>query len=430
MAAHAKLSASGASRWINCPGSVRMEEGFPDKGSDYAKEGTQAHELAELVLRYNNGEISKRTFNSRLGKIKKKDFYNQEMMDYVEDYVHSVWEIVNVVKVLCKDPEILFEQRLDFSDYVPGGFGTGDVVLVADGELHIIDLKYGKGVGVSAEGNPQLRLYGLGAYLEYEAVYDIEKVVTHIIQPRLDTSSSEEISVSELLMWADTVVEPAALLAEAGKGELRTGDHCRWCKAKAICRLRAEENLELTKFDFKSSDKLEDSEIGEILRRAEELNAWAKDVVDYAFNEAVNCGKKWEGWKLVEGRSNRKYINEAEVVKALKAKGFDEAILFERKMLGVTALERVVGKKVFTMALGDLVEKPPGKPVLVKESDKRQELNSVIDDFAVETDSLVGLCLHDMKALGNEGALSYWEAKLKGRFSAETIKLAYDIIKK
>ena len=388
MAAHAKLSASGADRWINCPPSVRMEEGFADKGSAYAAEGTLAHELAELILRYNNGEITKRTFNTKLGKIKQKEYYSQEMMDYITDYTHAVWEIVNGVKAHCKDPQILFEQRLDFSEYVPGGFGTGDVVIVADDEIHVIDLKYGKGVGVSAEDNPQLRLYGIGAYLEYNALYDIKRVITHIIQPRLDTSSKEETIVLELLNWADTVVAPAAQQAEEGKGELKVGDHCRWCKAKAICRARADENLEMAKFDFKNPDKLEDSEIGEILRRAEELSAWAKDVAGYAFDEAVNHGKKWDGWKLVEGRSNRKYVDEAEVAKALEAEGFDEAILFERKMLGITAMEKVVGKKVFTTALADLVEKPPGKPVLVKESDRRPELNnaeSAKDDFAEGT---------------------------------------------
>ena len=430
--AHAKLSASGASRWINCPPSVRMEEGFADKGSDYAREGTLAHELAELILRYNSGEITKRVFNTRLGKLQQDDMYSQEMLDYIEGYVHTVWEIINEVKAHCKDPEILFEQRLDFSEYVPGGFGTGDVVIVADEEIHVIDLKYGKGVGVSAEDNPQLRLYGIGAYLEYSALYDIKRVITRIIQPRLDTSSKEETIVLDLLNWADTVVVPAAQQAEAGEGELKVGDHCRWCKAKAVCRARADHNLELAKFDFKDPDKLEDSEIGEILKRAEELSAWANDVKDYAFDEAVNNGKKWAGWKLVEGRSNRKYVDEVEVAKVLEAEGYDEALLFERKMLGITAMEKVIGKKVFASALADLVEKPPGKPVLVEESDRRPELNNAADDFDDEIEPVahVDLCLHDMKALGGDGTLAYWKAKLKGRFSVETIKAAYEAFEK
>lgn len=384
---HARLSASGASRWINCPPSVRMEEAFPDKGSSYAAEGTLAHSVAELFLRYNNGELNKRTFNTRLNKLKKEELFSDEMEDYCADYAQSVWEQVNEAKALCSDPEVLFEQRLDFSDYVPGGFGTGDVVIVADEVLQVIDLKYGKGVGVSAENNPQLRLYGLGALTEYSVLYDIKEVKMTIIQPRLDNVSTEVLSVEELTTWAEDVVKPAADLAEAGEGDLCVGDHCRFCKARATCRARADYNLELTKLEFRNADVLEEWEIGEVLERADELSSWVRDITDYAFDQALNHGKHWDGWKLVEGRSVRKYVDEEGVSTALQAEGYAEEDLFNKKLKGITEMEKLVGKKLFAEALVDLVEKPAGKPVLVKETDKRPALNgteSAKNDFMEE----------------------------------------------
>lgn len=426
---HAKLSASGAARWINCPPSVHLESEFPDRGSSYAEEGTTAHSLAELILRYNNNEITKKTYNTRFNKLKKNEYYNQEMQEYIEDYAHTVWEIVNEVKKKCGDPEILFEQRLDFSEYVPGGFGTGDVVVVADGTLRVIDLKYGKGVGVSAEENPQLRLYGIGAYLEYSLLYDIQEVSMTIIQPRLDNTSTETLTADALIGWAEEVVKPKAALAEAGEGDYLAGDHCKFCKAKAVCRARADQNLELARFDLRDADKLEDWEIGEVLQRAEELKSWAKDVADYALDEAVNHGKKWDGWKLVEGRSNRKYVDETKVVDALKDAGYEEAILYERKLLGITAMEKVVGKKTFTSTLGDLVEKPPGKPVLAPESDKRPELStaeSAKEDFEDIVDyehCYNEIALEDI--LPPRRGLPYWLQELKDKYPAEMIEKAY-----
>lgn len=372
---HARLSASGAHRWMACTPSVALEERFPDKGSEYAAEGTLAHSMAELIIRYNNGEITKKTFSTRMNKIRKDELYSKEMEDYIVEYTQTVWEIFNEVKAECPDAQLLPEQRLDFSEYVPDGFGTGDVVIIADDMVQVIDLKYGKGVGVSAVGNPQLRLYGIGAYLEHSMLYDIQRVKETIIQPRLENVSTEELTVEELMEWADTEVRPKAELAIAGEGEFVPGDHCRFCKAKAVCRARTDENLALMKMDFRDPDILEEWEIGEVLQRAEELNDWAKDVKDYAFDQALNHGVKFEGWKLVEGRSNRKYLDEDKVKEALIEAGYSQDKITETKILGITAMEKEIGKKSFGEILSELVVKPEGKPVLVPETDKRPELN-------------------------------------------------------
>lgn len=381
---HAKLSASGAKRWMTCTPSVSLESQFPESTSTYAEEGTFAHSLSELIINYNLGAIKKAAFNKELSKLKKNEYYNQELQDYIDDYVGQVWEFVNEAKAKCKDVLVLTEQRLDFSEYVEDGFGTGDVVIIADSELHVIDLKYGKGVGVSAVDNPQLRLYGIGALASFEMLYDIVNVKMTIIQPRLEMATSEVLTVEELTSWAENEVRPKADLANAGEGEFVVGDHCKFCKARKTCRARADYNLELTKMEFNPPELLQDDEIGEILRTAEQLANWVKDITDYALEEAKN-GKKWDGWKLVEGRSNRKYVDEIKVVDTLKGAGYDEALLYEKKIYGITAMEKIVGKKKFTELLNDLIEKPQGKPTLVDESDKRPELSSTQsakDDFA------------------------------------------------
>lgn len=380
---HAKLSASGAKRWMACTPSVVLEEQFPESTSTYAEEGTFAHSLGELIINYNLGTIKKAAYTKQSNQLKKNEYYNQDLQDYVEEYAGQVYEFINEAKAKCKDVLVLTEQKLDFSEYVPEGFGTGDVVIIADGELHVIDLKYGKGVGVSAEENPQLRLYGIGALAEFNMLYDIERVRTTIIQPRLEMTTSEILTVEELTFWAENEVKPKAELAMAGKGEFFVGDHCKFCRARKTCRARAEYNLELTKMEFNTPGLLEDSEIGEVLKRAEQLANWVKDVTEYALEEAIN-GKKWDGWKLVEGRSNRKYVDDVKVANTLKGAGYEEAVLYEKKLYGITAMEKLVGKKKFTELLTDLIEKPQGKPTLVDENDKRPELSSTQsakDDF-------------------------------------------------
>lgn len=373
---HARLSASGAKRWMTCTPSVRLEEQFPESTSSYAEEGTFAHSLAELIINYNLHNFTKAQFNKTFDKLKQNEFYNKELQEYVDTYQHYVFECVNEAKANTKDIIVLTEQRLDFSEYVPDGFGTGDVVIISDGLLHIIDLKYGKGVGVSAEGNPQLRLYGLGAIEAFGMLYDFSRVRMTIHQPRLDNVSSEELPVTELVDWGNSVVKPLAALAMAGEGDFIVGDHCRFCKARKTCRARAEANLELTKLDFSAPELLSDEEIGEVLRKAEHLANWVTDVQEYALTESIVNGKKWDGWKLVEGRSNRKYADEIEVAKKLTEAGYEEAVLYEKKLYGITAMEKLVGKKSFGSILDGLIIKPQGKPVLVPESDKRPELNT------------------------------------------------------
>lgn len=378
---HAVLGASSAHRWMNCPGSVNLCQDIPDKGSSYAEEGTLAHSLAELLINYNLGRMTKAEFNKQFKKLKESSFYCQEMQDYIEDYVRNVWEMTNEAKSHSKDAELLTEQRLDFSEWVPEGFGTGDVVIVYDKVIHIIDLKYGKGVGVSAEENPQLMLYGLGALSTYDMLYDIETIKLTIVQPRLDNISTFEISADALQEWGVNVVRPAAEEALSDSARCEAGDWCRWCKVKATCRARKDAMTELAKMEFRDARLLEDSEIGEVLRLADQLTAWAGDIKEYAQQEAEK-GKKWDGWKLVEGRSNRKYSDETKVAEALISAGYEEALLYERKLYGITAMEKIIGKKPFAEFCGELIIKPTGKPVLVPESDKRPELNSI--DSAVK----------------------------------------------
>lgn len=386
---HSILSASGAARWTACTPSARLESQFEEEQSSYAAEGTFAHAMAELILRYNNGEMTKKAFSTRFNKMKTDGFYSQELQDYVEDYARNVWEIVNETRESCPDALVLFEQRLDFSEYVPEGFGTGDVVIVADDLVNIIDLKYGKGVGVSAVGNPQLRLYGLGAYLEHSMLYDIRRVRMTIIQPRLENVSSEELPAGELLDWAEMVIRPAAELAIAGEGEFKVGDHCRFCKARKTCRARAEYNLELAKMEFQDPELLSDGEIGEVLARADELTRWVTDITGYALEQALK-GVRFPGWKLVEGTSRRKYADQGKVTEKLTGAGYTEEQIYKpAELIGITDMTKLVGKKKFEELLAGLVIKPEGKPTLVPESDKRPELSTIAsaqDDFNANID--------------------------------------------
>lgn len=376
MAAHAILSASSSKRWMTCPPSARLEQQFTDPGSEYAAEGSFAHALAEHKLRSYVEPVSKSKRETDYARLQKDRFYSADLEYYVDIYVDFVKERINAALSKTKDAVIMLEQRLDYSSWVPDGFGTGDVVIVTDGTVEVIDLKFGKGVPVDAEGNTQMRLYGLGAYNDLSMLYNTDAVTMTIHQPRLDSVTTDTISADDLLRWAEEIVKPAAQLAFAGKGEFKAGDHCQFCKAKATCRARADYNLEMAKFDFQDPLLLTDEEIGEILGRAEELQAWAKDIQAHALAEAEK-GKKWPGWKLVEGRSNRKYTDLAEVAKVLKAAGYaEDKIYAPREVWGITAMEKEITKKQFNTLLADLVIKPAGKPVLVQESDKRPEISS------------------------------------------------------
>ena len=370
---HARLSASSAFRWINCPGSVALSDQCPTPASSsYADEGTLAHAIGELKLRYVNDEISKRQLNAKMKPLLQNEYYCGEMEEATGYYADAV---IEALEAAGEDAELMIEQQFSLSRWVPEGFGTSDAVVIGGGVIQVIDLKYGKGIKVDARNNPQLRLYGLGAANLFDSLYDFDTVRMTIIQPRLDHISTEELPLRELLAWAEDDVKPRAQMAMDGTDYTAVGDWCRFCPAKAICRKRAEYNLSIAKDDFRNPPLLSDEEIGEVLRRADELQHWVKDVGDYALEQAL-AGKQYDGWKLVEGRSVRKYADDLKVAEALKAAGYDEAMLYERKLYGISAMEKIVGKKRLTEMLGDLIMKPAGKPVLVPESDKREAINT------------------------------------------------------
>ena len=303
------------------------------------------------------------------------------MENAVQGYAELVEERFMEAKAKSFDAILLLEQSLDFSEWVPEGYGTGDVVIVADGMLEVIDLKYGKGIPVSAQGNPQLRLYALGAWLANYWLYSIKEVIVTIIQPRLDNISTDIMPLDDLLKWADTVVKPAAKLAFDGTGEFKSGEHCRWCKAKGNCRARAEKNMEALEYEFQDPALLSLDEIGPILYIAEQLQTWAKDIQEYALDQA-KAGSHIAQWKLVEGRSTRAYKDKEGVKTALLSAGYkDDEILKPQEPFGITDLEKKIGKKTFKELLGDLIVKPQGKPTLVPETDKRPEMNSIENDF-------------------------------------------------
>ncbi len=378
---HARLSPSAAERWIHCPGSIRLAEQCPpDTGSAYAEEGTAAHALAELKLRAEMGEITARKHAAELKKARAGAYYCGEMDEATDYYKDAVMERL---AASGPDAELMIEQHFGLEAWVPGGFGTSDAVIVSEGTIEVIDLKYGKGVRVDAKENPQLRLYGLGAASLFWDIYDFRTVRMTIIQPRLDHVSTEELPMEELFKWAETVVRPAAQEAAGEHGHTKSGDWCRWCPAKAVCRTRAQRQLELAAYDFRDPDLLSADEIAKILARAEELQKWTADVQAYALEQAV-AGEHFTGWKLVEGRSVRKYADDLKVAEALQAAGYAEAALYERKLYGITAMEKIVGKKKLAEVLGDLIVRPAGKPVLVPITDKREAINtaeSAKEDF-------------------------------------------------
>ena len=369
---HARLSPSSAERWKNCPGSVALSEQLPPAPStSYADEGTLAHAVAELKLRKQTRQLP--AYKRSLARLTKgSEYWCGEMDEATSYYADAVMEMLAAAG---DDAELLIEQKFSLDEWVPESFGTSDAVILGGNAIQVIDLKYGKGVKVSAIGNPQLRLYGLGAAGLFGDIYDFDTVRMTIIQPRLDHVSTEVLLFEELMRWAQEEIAPAAQEAMAGSGRTKCGEWCRFCPARAVCRTRADYCLELAKDEFKEPALLTDEEIGEVLRRAEMVVKWAGEVSDYALQQAL-AGKHYDGWKVVEGRSVRKYADEAKVVEALKDAGYDEAMLYERKLYGISAMEKLVGKKKFAQTLDGLIIKPQGKPVLVPESDKREAINT------------------------------------------------------
>lgn len=302
------------------------------------------------------------------------------MADCTDEYASYVMEQIEEARQHCKDPLILIEEKLNFSKWVPEGFGTGDCVIVADNLLHIINFKYGLGVLVDAEENPQMMCYALGALDTYDGIYDIENIRLTIFQPRRGNVNTYDISKEDLMQWAEEVLKPTAALAYNGEGEFAAGDHCQLCKVKATCRKRAEYNMELAAYDFEEPAMLGEDEIAEILPKIDSLITWANDIKDYALQQALS-GVTYKGFKVVKGKSNRKYTDENAVAETVKQHGYDP---YEQKLLGITAMTSLLGKKKFEELLSGLVAKPPGKPALVPESDKRPALNTAIDDFKEE----------------------------------------------
>ena len=372
MADHAVLSASGSHRWLNCTPSARLELEFENTGSEAAREGTAAHALCEHKL--------KRALHMR-SRRPVSDYDSDEMEECTDAYVDFVMEQYEAAKQVCEDPVILIEQRLDFSCYVPDGFGTGDCLIISDDRLHIIDFKYGMGVLVEAEGNPQMKLYALGALAVYDALYDIREVSMTIFQPRRENVSTWAIPVEDLKAWAENELKPRAKMAYDGEGEYLPGEWCTFCRAAVRCRARAEEKLKLAQTEFRMPPLLTDAEIEDILAVLPDLTKWANEIAAYALDAALNHGKEWNGFKVVQGRSVRKYRDEAAVAEAAKEAGYKD--IYRQSLIPLTEMQRLMGKDRFEEILGGLITKAPGRPTLVPKSDRRpaMSVSNAINEF-------------------------------------------------
>lgn len=375
---HALLSASSSHRWLECPPSAMLCAAHPSRGSPFAQQGTDAHALAAYKLEKALGRKAR-------DPTPDLDYFDAEMADCTDAYASFVMEQLAEAKQHCKDPIVLVEQKLDFCRWVPDGFGTGDACIVADDTIHVIDLKYGTGILVDAQWNPQMMCYALGLLEQYDGIYDVKNVRMSIFQPRRDNVTTFGLTKGQLLEWADNTLAPIAQLAWTGDGEFRAGSHCQFCSVKASCRKRAEYNLEMARYDFEMPDLLNGNEIAAILPRIDQMIAWGNDVKEYALEQALN-GKQFPGYKIVAGRSVSKYTNDEAVARAVIAAGEDP---WEKRLLGITAMRTMLGKKRFDELLGSMIIKPPGKPTLVPESDKRPAMDLAVNDFKEEKESSI-----------------------------------------
>lgn len=383
---HALLSASGAHRWLNCPPSAKLEAELPDSTSVYAKEGTLAHEICELKLRKHLGSITKSFATRTINKLKRNELFNDEMLDYADGYVDYIIE-----KTRSDDAVVLVEERLDFSEYVPEGFGTGDCIIIQDGVLTIIDFKYGKGVAIYAKENPQMRLYALGAVEMFGFIYDFDRVEMCIYQPRINNISEYTENVGDLIMWGYDTVKPTASRAIRGEGEFKAGEHCTFCKMKNKCRELADYCLETVNDEFEDLDghldkmMLSPEDIAMIVGRIKIVQNWLKDVEAYAINGMLEGTLEVPGYKVVEGRSNRVFTDQDKVINVLLEDGYQESVIYKPKeLLAMTKLEKLVGKKKFTELLSDYIKKPKGKPTLAPVDDKRP-IYTTADEFEDES---------------------------------------------
>lgn len=365
MGAHARFSPSSGKRYLSCPPSLRLEEQFEDEQSPYAAEGSAGHAMAEYLI---NKHLKKRTRHPV------SDYYTEELMEAVEEYASYCIGQIEQARAVCGSPFISVEQKVSLEEHIEGCFGTADMVIVTDGKLQIIDLKLGKGVVVDAEENIQLMIYGQGVLDMVSALYDISTVELTIVQPRLEHFSTWEISADDLRKWTAEVLEPGARMALAGEGEYKAGDHCRFCRARFKCRARADEYLKLAQAEFAEPPLMSDEEIAEVLKKADALKRWAEEIYTYAQNEAVVNHKEWPGFKLVLGRSNRKYTDETDAAEAAKKAGYTD--IYKQSLIGITEMEKLMGKKKFNEILGNYVYKPDGKVTLVPDSDKREAVKT------------------------------------------------------
>jgi hypothetical protein len=368
MGDHALLSASSSHRWLHCPPSARLEETLPESKSDFAAEGSLAHEIAELKLRkYCIEPMGLRTFNARIKKFRENPLFREEMLKHTDTYLDY---IAGALHGFSSPPYVAAEKRIDYSAYAPEGFGTGDCIIIGGNVLHVIDFKYGKGVPVYAKSNPQMMLYALGAFNELSFLYPIDTVKMTIIQPRLDTISEDSMAIEDLLKWGDSI-KPIAQQAFNGEGDHNPGEHCRFCRAKSLCRARAGYYLSLEEFHKMKPPLITSEEVGQILQRAQELAAWVKNLEDYALNECLQ-GNHITGWKAVEGRATRQFTSQDKAFKILIDNGIEETMLYERKPLTLTETEKLVGKTKFKELLSAYIHTPPGKPTLALSEDKRE----------------------------------------------------------
>ena len=378
MAGHALLSPSASHRWLHCTAAPRLEEGIEDKVSDYAAEGTLAHAYCALKLKQFLG-LSTDEEEKEIAELNDK-YHTGEMDEYTDTYATIVLEKYNAARAATPDAQLRVETRLDFTDYIPEAFGTADAIIIADGVMEVIDFKYGKGVKVSAEANPQMMIYALGAYARFSFDYRIDSLRATIVQPRIDNLSEFEITIQELTEWADKTLKPAAEKAYKGDGPQNPGEWCQFCKVKSYCRALANQCTQLAE-DYAYKILTAEELAKDVLPRLATVKTWLSGIEDYALQQALN-GVKLPGWKIVEGRSVRKIVDADATITALNQAGYKTTeILKPQELRTITDLEKLVGKKQFAALCGEWIEKPKGKPTLAPESDKRKAIDPVAEDF-------------------------------------------------
>lgn len=402
---HAILGPSSASKWLVCTPSARLELTMPDQEGEAAKEGTLAHSLGELIIAQRSNSITNKEFRKQLAILESNKLYNKAMYEYADGYAIYVLEHLSAAKVVTPDAKLFTEQQLNLSAHIPEGFGTGDAGIIADHCIDLFDLKYGKGVRVEAEDNSQLKIYALGWLAEFDYLYDIHTIRMHIYQPRMNNIAVFEMDYVHLMLWADNVLQPKAKLAFAGEGEFVAGKHCQFCRAKAVCKANAEYQVQIACSDFdefagvtdetlalltKNVVLMTDEEIVTVIARADSFANWLISVKEHALVQA-KAGKKWPGYKLVSGKSFRKFTDPVAIQKIVIKEGFDRTKLFkEQEMIGITEMEKLIGKKLFDEKIAQYTVKAAGAPTLVVASDPRAEVKSTADDFSELPDDDLG----------------------------------------